>query len=626
MPLREDLLAPIPGDNPAGQNLRYAPVYDKIKEARREDDEGPQGVWQHERKLADWGQVIKLAGDALATKSKDLQLVVWLAEAHLRRDGIGSLQPSIELMRGLIENFWDGLYPELEDGDAEMRSAPLEWFGSAGASQTGTDRLELGVKHTFLTKGKLDYNKYKDSRAVPSEEEANASDPKRTAREQAIKEGKATPEEFEKDFAATPKKFYADLVETFDRTLESLAALGEISNEKFGEVAPSFGKLERVLSEVRQVAHILLQKKRETEPDEPAAPPVVEPEPESEPEAEPATEAAPVAAVAAPARAPARPAGSLPAEPVDAADAVARIVAVAKFLRAKDEYSPAPYLLLRGLRWGELRAGGAKIDQRLLLPPATEVRQQLKSLALESNWQEILRVGETAMGMECGRGWLDLQRYIVRALSGMGSWFDPIRLAVVSELKALLTDYPQLTEMTLMDDTATANAETLAWLKEEVIPPPPEPPAQSAPPEPEPAYAPPAWQQREDLAGAEAPPDAFDLAMQAARSGRPQEGIELLMRELAQERSGRARFQRKAQLAQLCVSVGHDAIAHPILQELAAEIERLHLEEWEAPDLIARPLALLYSCLGKDAPPEQRQKLYSWICRLDPLQAMTITR
>jgi type VI secretion system protein ImpA len=255
------------------------------------------------------------------------------------------------------------------------------------------------------------------------------------------------------------------------------------------------------------------------------------------------------------------------------------------------------------------------------------VRQQLKSLALESNWQEILNVGETAMGTECGRGWLDLQRYIVRACSGMGAWFEPIRLAVISQLKGLLTDYPQLLQMTLMDDTATANTETMAWLKEEVIPPPPEPVVVAAPPpEPEPVKAPPVWQQHEATPGEEAPPDAFDLAMQAARSGRPQEGMELLMRELAQERSGRARFQRKAQLAQLCVSVGHGSIAHPILQELAAEIERLHLEEWEAPDLIARPLTLLYSCLEKDAPAEQRQKLYSWICRLDPLQAMTIPR
>ena len=30
--LREDLLTPIAGDNPAGKSLRYDPVYDKIKE------------------------------------------------------------------------------------------------------------------------------------------------------------------------------------------------------------------------------------------------------------------------------------------------------------------------------------------------------------------------------------------------------------------------------------------------------------------------------------------------------------------------------------------------------------------------------------------------------------------
>ena len=91
MPLRDDLLNPIPGDNPSGANLRYAPVYDKIKEARREDDDAPQGEWERERKVADWKQVIKLAGEALATKSKDLQLAAWLTEAMLRTEGFAGL-------------------------------------------------------------------------------------------------------------------------------------------------------------------------------------------------------------------------------------------------------------------------------------------------------------------------------------------------------------------------------------------------------------------------------------------------------------------------------------------------------------------------------------------------------
>jgi type VI secretion system protein ImpA len=72
MPLREDLLAPIPGDNPSGQNLHYAPAYDKIKEARRKEDPIAQGDWQRALKEADYRLVIKLATDALAKTTKDL--------------------------------------------------------------------------------------------------------------------------------------------------------------------------------------------------------------------------------------------------------------------------------------------------------------------------------------------------------------------------------------------------------------------------------------------------------------------------------------------------------------------------------------------------------------------------
>jgi len=94
MPLRDDLLNPIPGENPSGESLRYAPVFDKIKEARRADDDAPQGDWQFERKTADYPLVIKLAGEALATKSKDLQVAAWLTEAILRKEGFRGLRPA----------------------------------------------------------------------------------------------------------------------------------------------------------------------------------------------------------------------------------------------------------------------------------------------------------------------------------------------------------------------------------------------------------------------------------------------------------------------------------------------------------------------------------------------------
>ncbi|HTS61415.1 MAG TPA: type VI secretion system protein TssA [Candidatus Acidoferrales bacterium] len=603
MPLRNDLLNPISADKPAGDNLRYAPIYDKIKDARREDDDAPQGEWKHERKVADWPLTIKLVSEALATKTKDLQLAAWLAEAMLIREGVAGLREVLDLIRGYLESYWEGLYPELEDGDAEYRAAPLEWIG---------DRLEMPVKRVPLTRKGLNWLQYKESRAIGSEESAD-TDEKRQARLDAIADGKIPQEQFDKDFDETPKKFYVGLLESFDAAMESVAALGQVCDEKFGDVTPSFGTLKRALEEVRQTVYILLQAKREKEPDEPVG---AAAEPEAAVQEAPAESTAGAAAAPAPARAQ-RP-GPLSAEPADRDDAIARVVSAAKYLRQQDPYSPAPYLMLRGLRWGELRAAGGTIDQTALAAPSSEHRQTLKRMLLDANWTELLETAERAMGMECGRGWLDLQRYVGRACYEMGSYYDPIRNAVISELRALLSDYPQLPELTMMDDTATANAETLAWLKENVT----LAPAQGT------SYAPTAFEHDvEPEPGTPAPPDTFELAMQAARSGRAQDGIEMLMREMVQERSGRARFHRKVQLTQLCVSTGHQAVAFPILQELAAEIERRKLEDWESPELLAQPLALLYGCLARgDGSPEERQKLYSWICRLDPLQAMSIAK
>src|SRR5215471_5925955 len=127
MPLREDILNPVAGDNPSGQNLRLSAAYDKIREARREDDSLAQGAWQRERKVADHALAVRLAQDALATQSKDLQLAAWLCDSLLKKDGIRGLGDGISICQALVDRFWDTLYPQVEDGDLEDRVTPLEW-------------------------------------------------------------------------------------------------------------------------------------------------------------------------------------------------------------------------------------------------------------------------------------------------------------------------------------------------------------------------------------------------------------------------------------------------------------------------------------------------------------------
>lgn len=591
MPLRDDLLNPIAGPNPGGADLRYDPLYDRIKEARREDDDAPQGEWQHTRKVADWPQVIKLTSDAVATKSKDLQLAAWLAEAMLRREGFGGFRATVDAIRGLVDTFWDHLYPEAEDGDLELRAAPLEWMGT---------RLDLPVRFVPLNRAGHNHIVYTEARAIGSEADAEGDSSKQEKRALAIEAGKPTIEEFEKSFADTPKAFYKQLAADLDGTLASLQALDELGREKFADAAPGYRRLREALEEIQRAARQLLARKLELEPD-----PVEAVAADATPAAHAGGAASPGAGASG---------GMLAAEPVDRADATARVISAARFLRRSEPHNPASYLMLRALRWGELRAEGASPDPRLLEAPSAGQRTQLRGLMLDANWEQLLEIAETVMGTPVGRGWLDLQRYALMACQALGEQYTIVATAIRGELRALVAAIPGLPTMTLMDDLPTASGATLQWLREEQLVG-----GEGSGELAEPAAAPMLSADAREREGR----SAVDRAKAEVRAGRPEKAIELLMRALDREKSRRGRFLRQSELANVMVDAGFLQVAQPILQEMMTDIENHKLEEWEAGDLVARPMALLHQCLEKlDGDSGMRQELYLRICRLDPLQAI----
>ena len=63
-----------------------------------------------------WPAVIEMATEALTTKSKDLQITVWLVEALVKQHGFAGLRDGLQLLRELQERFWPSLYPAVEDG------------------------------------------------------------------------------------------------------------------------------------------------------------------------------------------------------------------------------------------------------------------------------------------------------------------------------------------------------------------------------------------------------------------------------------------------------------------------------------------------------------------------------
>jgi len=601
MLLREDILAPIAGDNPSGIDLRYDTkllIYDKIREARRQDDGLAQGDWQSERKVANYALVRQLAQDTLATVSKDLQLAAWLTEALLATEQYAGLHQGLTLCHSLLTNFWDTVYPVIEDGDRELRAKPLSWIGSV---------LDLPLRSAPMVSAGYSWFAYKESRVVGFEDQAK-TDKDRKARAKLIEEGKIAPEAFDKAFTETPKAFYLKAEKDLDRCLAELESLETFCDEKFEDDAPPFGKLKAALTDVRHTIHGFLSKKRETEPDPVEEVPVVE---------------TPVAIAAAENEGTGAPASVAVfasmsmAEPADIRQAVAGIAAGAAFLRKREPLSPAPYLILRGLRWGELRTASRLGDSTLLEAPPTELRQKVKRLALAKKWSELLDACEDAMALPCSRAWLDLQRLSVAACSSLGAEYQPIATAIQSELRALLNDLPELLEATLLDDTPAANPETKAWLKNLQDTP------DSTLVRGSEGDAPSNTGNNGAATWLSQSADAYVLAKEALATGHEDKAFAIMRAEIARQRSGRGRFRRTMQLIDLVVAAGKDAIAQPLLDDVAAMIETHKLDAWEDPELVAGDLLKLMRNSKKiQGSSGEKQKMFERICRLDPVQAL----
>jgi len=598
MTLPDDLLIPIEGPSPSGVNLRYDPIYDKIKEARREEDQPPPGMSEQDRKVADNSLVIKLTTEALSKKTKDLQLAAWLTEALLKQRSFAGLKDGLLVCSGLVEKFWDTVYPEPEDGDPQPRSAPLGFIGT---------KLEIPLKLAPIVEkmryGTLDFQQ---SRDVGYEGQA-ANEEAQKKRAQLLQEGKLAPEVFDKAFDETPKKFYLQAEKDLDTCLQTLAALNKFCDEKLGTEGPSLGPLKSALENSRHVVHGLLQKKREKEPDP------VEPAAAVEGQAAGAADSAAMG----PVRTGVLISVDTSSEPADRLDAIRKVAEAAAFLRRREPKSPASFLMLRGLRWGELRAAVDLSDPTLLEAPPTELRRHLKRLALDKKWEQVLDAGESAMALPCSRAWLDLQRFEIEACDALGSDYEAIARAIRSELKALVTDLPQLLDATLMDDTPAANAETRTWLKSLSQ----APQQQAAPAEAQPA--PPVSTNGSSSRWPGQPTDVYVSALQALREGQERKAFEILQQDIARQRSGRERFRRKLQLVEMCASTNKQNIAQPILDDLVATIENHKLDDWEDPGLVASALATIMKLSQRiQGDNAQRQRLFERICRLDPAQAI----
>jgi type VI secretion system protein ImpA len=238
-----ELLAPIPGGDPAGSDASFSDQFDRIREARRADDPGlAQGEWQTELKVADWREAQSLAEDILLRTSKDLQAAVWLAEASIARYGLEGARDGFDLLAGLLDQYWDGLFPRAEDGDLEERASKLAWFATYGSRALQTMVLNDDPQAALTLAGWL------DSREVDNLGRQNAE-----AYQAALDDGRISGETYDTRMQSTQEPVIRERIELVQAAREAFARFSAKSDERLGRDAPSLAAIDDAIKKIQQV-------------------------------------------------------------------------------------------------------------------------------------------------------------------------------------------------------------------------------------------------------------------------------------------------------------------------------------------------------------------------------------
>jgi type VI secretion-associated protein, ImpA family len=322
--LVSQLLEPISAESPCGPDLRYEPEYDQLRELRREDDTSlPTGVWQSSIKRALWPDLERLATTLLLERSKDLMISAWLGEAWLHMAGLEGLPGSLALVAGLCERYPEQLHPQAEDGDQSWRVIPLEWLARR-YSEVLLTRVPLfdGREQAFAAFSLDDWQRLQRQQVLVNDSK-NAKASAEAARNDQKKLGEL--------IRNTPLSFWLHRQGSLMLSLQHLQRLEAWSDAYLGNLAPGY----KSLQDVMQALLTLVEEFIAMHPQQPTVAPVQ-------------TSPASTTSTSQPQAAPAQ----VFQEPANREEAYRQLLVIAGYLARTEPHSPVPYLIRRGVEWG----------------------------------------------------------------------------------------------------------------------------------------------------------------------------------------------------------------------------------------------------------------------------------
>jgi type VI secretion system protein ImpA len=256
----------------------------------------------------------------LETRSKDLQIAAWLAEAWLHLHGFSGTAAGFELMHALCERYWEELHPRIDAQDPDFRNAPLIWLNR---------KLPVKLKLRPITapqSGDVPPFSWADWEVACQAD--HAASKAKSAEE--MKHGPSLAA-FQQSVRLTPAPHLRDLLNGVEQTILYCGKLESLLDERLQKDSPGLVAIRSTSEDIAGLLSSLLRERTTLETSEELAHLAAHMQESGESEA-----IYPRALI--------RTRG----------EAYALLAEIADFLEQTEPHSPTPHLLRRAVNWGSL--------------------------------------------------------------------------------------------------------------------------------------------------------------------------------------------------------------------------------------------------------------------------------
>ena len=257
----DSLLQPISEEQPQGSDIREdrspSSDYYTIKDARNSARAAERSAMFDDDEvdlLGPWVTVAEVAPKILQNTSKDLEVASWYVEALIRLEGPAGLRDGLKLIRGLIDDHWEGLYPEPDEDGIETKVAPLTGLNGDGGDGT----MIVPIRNVAITQesdyGSFSFWQYQQARDA----DRITDEDEKAARNEVLGYSLSI---IEDTVNATSLADCQSMIETFEECLDDYKSLNSTLREHCKHDAPPATNITNLIDEVIRTARFLYKDK-----------------------------------------------------------------------------------------------------------------------------------------------------------------------------------------------------------------------------------------------------------------------------------------------------------------------------------------------------------------------------